>query len=159
MIIFTHQQPTNVCVELTSLCFVLLELLVDGCDGVQQHFDFLHTAETHSASHTDSFITHMIKRFSACKQLTSCPQGVSPLVASSPRSAGLLGGTCSWCLALFVQWAPKNQRPVHTCGKYCKTKITKHRAPTAAHSEHFNSTNCLEQTKTNRVLVLETAVN
>lgn len=31
---------------LTSLCLVLLELLVDGGDGVQQHLDLLHAAET-----------------------------------------------------------------------------------------------------------------
>lgn len=38
--------PLRSNVSLTSFCFVLLELLVDGGDGVQQHFDFLHTAET-----------------------------------------------------------------------------------------------------------------
>lgn len=35
---------------LTSLCFVLLELLVDGGDGVQQDFDLLNARKTNSVS-------------------------------------------------------------------------------------------------------------
>lgn len=42
------------CVGFTSFSFVLLELLIDGSDGIQQHLDLLHAGEEPDQRHTHS---------------------------------------------------------------------------------------------------------
>lgn len=113
---------SRVC-ELTSLCFVLLELLVDGGDGVQQHFDLLHTAEK-KPSVTHCITTHHFCIIISCSfKLTSCPQGASQLAASKCRSEGLQAEIYSWRLVLYVRWAPESRRSAQK--HYVRTKQRK----------------------------------
>lgn len=137
---------TNVAVELTSLSFVLLELLVDGCDGVQQHFDFLHTAETLSVTHRFIYYTGSegsLHVNNLLPVLRVCPHLLRPAVGQQ---------TSLEELALDVLCRSFNglQRTgdLHTHAM----STVKHRAPTAARSEHFNQPSCVHPN------VLETAV-
>lgn len=113
---------SRVC-ELTSLCFVLLELLVDGGDGIQQHFDLLHTAEK-KPSVTQCITTHHFCIIISCSfKLTSCPQGASQLAASKCRSEGLQAEIYFWRLVLYVRWAPESRRSAQK--HYVRTKQRK----------------------------------